>query len=870
MLFHKISDKPGISIISVSFAVTLLCLPLYIIAEKWQQKERDTLKKLAPKISKIKSVFTGDEKFMILSTFYRQNHYYPVYALRNSFGILIQIPFFIAAYNFISHLEILNGAPFLFIKDLSLPDHLIQVFNIKINILPILMTLINLIAGIIYTKELSLRDKLQIYGVALIFLFLLYNSPSGLVLYWTMNNILSLIKNIFYKLKNPKKLLHIIGISFVIIFIAYLLFVNKGALKKRLLLSCVFALFIFMSFFRRKFAILLQSINVKDKHRNMIFFASCTIIVLLVGFFIPGAAIASAPEEFSFIDSYKSPFSFIFNSFIQSTGLFFFWSFCIYILFDREIKKILSFSFSLAALITLANTFLLQGSYSTLSNIFMFNSLGGIESSPALNFLTIIIYAVLIILLILFIKIKNGEFYIPFLIIINFSLLAICFYNSSKIYSVFERVRSQREKNIETSTLNPVFSLAKDKPNLIVIMSDCAINGLVKPIFSEHPKLLEQFDGFVLYPNTVSFAMHTLMGVPPIWGGYEYTPLEMNNRKSMPLVDKHNEALLVLPQIMANAGYEVTVTDPSWANYASINDTSIYDKYKNITAFNTIGNYTGFWYSQNPSLNNNFTSSKILRNAIWFSFLRISPPFLRVTIYDDGWYWGNQEYVKTIDKFINSYAVIDFLPELTTYDSAKPAALLITNETTHEQALLEYPDYIPVPEVVNFGKSVYSQNKIYHANNAFYLRMAEWFDELKKNNCYDNTRIIIVSDHGSGQIDANLADTGISIPNESREAYNPVLLVKEFNAHGELKTDMSFMTNADVPVIALKDISPPVNPFTGKPLTNEQKKDGVYITINHLPQAYQHNKTTFKISKNEWVHIHDNIFDEKNWELTEK
>jgi hypothetical protein len=344
----------------------------------------------------------------------------------------------------------------------------------------------------------------------------------------------------------------------------------------------------------------------------------------------------------------------------------------------------------------------------------------------------------------------------------------------------------------------------------------------------------------------------------------------MNKRNSVPLVDKHNEALLVLPQILANAGYEVTVTDPSWANHASINDTSIYDKYNNITAFNTIGNYTALWYSKNPELNNNFASNKILRNSIWFSFLRIAPPFLRVTIYDDGWYWGNQEYVESIDKFINSYAIIDFLPELTTYDSVKSAALLITNETTHEQALLEYPDYIPVQEVVNFGESEYSQNKIYHANNAFYLRVAEWFDELKKNDCYDNTRIIIVSDHGSGQIDANLAETDIPVPNERREAYNPVLLVKDFNAHGELKTDLFFMTNADVPFIAARGIAESRNPFTGNLLENDQKKDGVHITINHLPQAYQHNKTTFKINKNEWVHIHDNIFDEKNWKVTEK
>ena len=64
---------------------------------------------------------------MLLSTYYRQNYYHPVYALRSTFGLLIQIPFFIAAYSYLSHLEILHGASFLFIQDLGKLDGLLSV-----------------------------------------------------------------------------------------------------------------------------------------------------------------------------------------------------------------------------------------------------------------------------------------------------------------------------------------------------------------------------------------------------------------------------------------------------------------------------------------------------------------------------------------------------------------------------------------------------------------------------------------------------------------------------------------------------------------------------------------------------------------------
>lgn len=118
MLFNNVFKNEGISVIGVSLAVSIGTLPLYIVAEHWQQVQRDIEKKLDPGIQRIKSVFKGDEQYMILTTFYRQNHYHPLMALRSSFGLLIQIPFFMAAYSFLSNLPVLQGRSFFFIKDM--------------------------------------------------------------------------------------------------------------------------------------------------------------------------------------------------------------------------------------------------------------------------------------------------------------------------------------------------------------------------------------------------------------------------------------------------------------------------------------------------------------------------------------------------------------------------------------------------------------------------------------------------------------------------------------------------------------------------------------------------------------------------------
>ena len=76
-----ISQDIGISIIFLSLTVNILILPLYIQADALQEKERIRTEKLSRGVKHIKSVFKGDERFMMLQTYYRQNDYKPYYAL---------------------------------------------------------------------------------------------------------------------------------------------------------------------------------------------------------------------------------------------------------------------------------------------------------------------------------------------------------------------------------------------------------------------------------------------------------------------------------------------------------------------------------------------------------------------------------------------------------------------------------------------------------------------------------------------------------------------------------------------------------------------------------------------------------------------
>jgi YidC/Oxa1 family membrane protein insertase len=874
---EKLFDDYGYSVLAVSLVVSLLCLPIYAVAEKWQQVERDIQKKLKSKAEKIKAAFTGDERYMFMSAYYRQNHYHPVYALRSSFGLLFQIPFFIAAYTFLSHQDVLNGLAFLFIVDLGTPDGLILLSQaVHINLLPIFMTLVNITSAAVYTNDAPLRDKIQLYGMAALFLVLLYNAPAALTLYWTCNNIFSLTKNLFYKIASPsrrKKLLFGIVAAFAVSFDVFLLFIHDGPFDKRLMLAVLAALAVAAAFFAKKIAVILspitQTLSNSGKAKQL-FLVNMLSLTLLTGFVIPVMVIGSSPQEFSYIENVSSPWVFVLHAFLLSFGVFCFWGGTLFLLFQKNAQTIFSFLWGLFSLFALAYVFIVLdyggGGYS-ISNTFLLETPQRLVPSGFAVFLNILLLLFAAGLFVFALLKKYITLITGFFSIIPAALLLSAIPNVINIQSEYNKLAQIKAAEGGTiHTIDKKLALSKNQKNTIIVMADRALNIFVIPIFDEAPALYEQYDGFVLYPNTVSFSAQTVMGAPPIWGGYEYTPAEINKRVDESLVKKTNEALLTLPRIFGDAGFQVTVTDPSWANHSWVPDIRIYENMKNVTAMNLIRRYNNLWYDQH-GVDGNDTVKQIKERIFWFSLLRISPLSARILVYDVGNYWkilDSHDYRSLVD----SYAVLDFLPELTAYDADSPQALFMTNEVPHESSFTQYPDYIPVEKVTDRGNGAFSDNMAYHTSAAFYHAFGKYLEDMKKNGVYDNTRIIIVADHGTGTRPLN-SEIDFTVQGKSWTRYNPVLLVKDFGAEGKLSQNFDFMTNADVPLLALNGIvENPVNPWTNRPLSDKEKENGAFITNNEFFMAHEHDRNKFSIKDNEWLHVYDNIFDQKNWSET--
>ena len=223
---NTLTGNIGLSILVLSLFINVILLPFYQMADVIQKEERDAETKLEYWKNHINKTFSGDERFMMLRTYYRQNNYKPYYSLKSILPLVLEVPFFLAAYHFLSHLEELHGTSFLLFKDLGVPDATLVISGFTLNLLPVLMTLINIISSSIYTKGAPIKEKIQLYGMAAIFLVLLYDSPSGLVLYWTANNFFSLLKNLIQSLNlspnTKRKVLAGIGtVCFVFILLFY-------------------------------------------------------------------------------------------------------------------------------------------------------------------------------------------------------------------------------------------------------------------------------------------------------------------------------------------------------------------------------------------------------------------------------------------------------------------------------------------------------------------------------------------------------------------------------------------------------------------------------------------------------------------------
>ena len=828
----------GFAIILLSIVTNIILIPFSRLADKWMKKEQRAQKKLAPYIAEIKSVFKGQERFMMLETLYKQNHYHPLLAIKASAGLLIQIPFFIAAYQLLSHYSSFKGESFLFLSDLSAADSTFSIGTFPVHILPLIMTLINILSAYIYSSHLPSKDRSKQYVLAIIFLIVLYESPSALVLYWTLNNLFTLAKNIankyYFKTDVADTSLQVE--------------VEKVKLIERIKNSL--------------------KVQLNSTECLTVFSSTTFITCSLIYFFTPTSVYLSDPSSFS--TSFSHIAKDLGLSFI-SISLPIILIFAILPLVIKRFFCVISTSIALSSCMY---AFVFTGDYGAL-DFFQFQRNASIIS---LNNLIKDTFIFLSIYYLTFKLLKEGTKHS--LMTFSFATLSaiiiasvINLFNISNITTHTSSDSLNNELTIPSYT-DDLLSFSPTKNNVLVIMLDMFTGGHIKNIFAENPDIATSLDGFTWFPNTLSAGAATFQGEPGIHGGHQYTPYEMNKRNIDSIIDEINKSYAIITDAFGPKNYHISFAGVEYADCKSIEKYTLDYPAKVCTEREYEAEFFNYWLEHSGTTGLNVSNEHQASMLTSIGLFRISSYNFRPIIYQDGrWLMtlANQTSKMTLNGFTSAKkaAAIESFHRLSNSSSTKNTFKYIQSSITHYSwahakdscEILSEDPYKDTQGVLEQVNGIIPEH--YYAEVCALRALSKWFDWMKKEGVYDNTHIILVSDHGQG----DSAELSKAFQLSQQTSYpgraHALLMSKKIGSKGELKVDHSFMSNADTPSLFCSSIGGCKNISENYGMKGSSRF--LHYTVGEW-RPNDHDKDRYL---GDFYTVKDNLFDPTQWEKLE-
>ncbi|MDR1444821.1 MAG: membrane protein insertase YidC [Treponema sp.] len=202
--FNRLVHNYGVAIVLLTLAVKAALFPL----TKKSSESTLRMQALAPKIKEIQEKYKDNSQKMnmAMAEFYKKEGYNP---LSGCLPMLLQLPIFFAMYNLFNNHFDLRGAMFIpgWIPDLSIPESIFHFENFRMPILGWtdirLLPFIYVGSQLLYGKVTQTPDqqgnaqmKLMLYAMPIVFFFVLYDVPSGLLVYWIMSNVLTMVQQL--------------------------------------------------------------------------------------------------------------------------------------------------------------------------------------------------------------------------------------------------------------------------------------------------------------------------------------------------------------------------------------------------------------------------------------------------------------------------------------------------------------------------------------------------------------------------------------------------------------------------------------------------------------------------------------------------
>lgn len=190
----------GLNGFGLSYAWSIIAITIIIKLLFWPLTKASTIsmKRMSayqPQMAEIREKYKSDPQKMNKKTmeFMREHKINP---MGGCLPILIQLPVFFGFFTMLRSAVELRGAEFLWICDLAESDTVAHIASFPINPMPILMAITMILQSRMTPVSPTMdpmHQKMMKY-MPLIFVVFLYNFSSALTLYWTVNNLLSILQ----------------------------------------------------------------------------------------------------------------------------------------------------------------------------------------------------------------------------------------------------------------------------------------------------------------------------------------------------------------------------------------------------------------------------------------------------------------------------------------------------------------------------------------------------------------------------------------------------------------------------------------------------------------------------------------------------
>ncbi len=185
---HRIIGSWGVSIILVTVLIKLAFFKL----THNQQVSMKRMQALQPQMQEIRTKYKKDPQRMQreIMELYKRNKVNP---MMGCLPMVVQIPVFLALYNVLLNAIELRHAPFLYLPDLAAPDALFgHVAGFAVGPLPLIMGVTMWLQQQMTPTTMDATQARMMKFLPIVFTLMFFNFPSGLVLYWAINNLLTI------------------------------------------------------------------------------------------------------------------------------------------------------------------------------------------------------------------------------------------------------------------------------------------------------------------------------------------------------------------------------------------------------------------------------------------------------------------------------------------------------------------------------------------------------------------------------------------------------------------------------------------------------------------------------------------------------